>query len=383
MDRRAFLAAGLCGAATVMSGTLWQGAFASPGSSGSGPYGALQPADQNGIQLPRGFSSRLVARSGATVPGTSFAWHDAPDGGSCFPTSDGGWIYVSNSEVRSRGGASALRFRSDASIHSAYSILSGTNRNCAGGATPWGTWLSCEEVDFGAVYETYPSGSRNGVRRPAMGLFKHEAAAADPQRKVIYLTEDEGKGCFYRFRPTAWGDLSRGDLEVLVGPKGTTGAVSWKPVPAPQSTTTPTRQQVAGVKRFNGGEGCYYSGGTCYFTTKGDNRVWAYDAVNQRLGLRYDAATANPAPLTGGDNITASTFGDLYVAEDGGNMEICIITQDGVVAPFLRILSQDSSEVTGPAFSPNGSRLYFSSQRGKTGTIRGGLSYEVAGPFRS
>lgn len=68
--------------------------------------------------------------------------------------------------------------------------------------------------------------------------------------------------------------------------------------------------------------------------------------------------------MTGVDNVTRSTGGDLFVAEDGGNMEICIITPAGVVAPFLRIPNQSSSEITGPAFSPDGSRLYFSSQRG-------------------
>jgi secreted PhoX family phosphatase len=88
------------------------------------------------------------------------------------------------------------------------------------------------------------------------------------------------------------------------------------------------------------------------------------------------------APLTGVDNITGAGSGDLYVAEDGGNMEINVITPAGVVAPFLRILNQSSSEITGPAFSPDGRRLYFSSQRGTTGRSSGGITYEVTGPFR-
>ena len=126
------------------------------------------------------------------------------------------------------------------------------------------------------------------------------------------------------------------------------------------------------------------SHGRLIFTTKGDNRVWIHDAVRQTIDLAYDDSLVPPgtAPLTGVDNITGASSGDLYIAEDGGNMEINIITPGGVVAPFLRIVGQDGSEITGPAFSPNGSRFYFSSQRGTSGDIGGGITYEVAGPFR-
>ncbi|SCG51766.1 alkaline phosphatase PhoX [Micromonospora coxensis] len=384
MDRRTVLRATVAGGAAAFAGSLWSGAAsAAPAQPGVGPYGPLGAADANGIQLPAGFASRVIARSRQVVPGTSYAWHDAPDGGACF-TAGTGWIYVSNSEISTTGGASAVRFRADGTIASAYRILSNTNRNCAGGATPWGTWLSCEEVSRGYVYETYPQGGTAAVRRAAMGRFNHEAAAADPDRKVIYLTEDESNGCFYRFRPTVWGDLSSGTLEVLVAGTATSGPVSWARVPDPDGYPTSTRQQVSGAKRFNGGEGCWYADGTCWFTTKGDNRVWAYDAVAQRIDLAYDDSlvTGGTAPLTGVDNITGSTRGDLYVAEDGGNMEINMITPEGVVTPFLRINGQSSSEICGPAFSPDGSRFYFSSQRGTSGSSSGGITYEVRGPFR-
>ncbi|SCG44157.1 alkaline phosphatase PhoX [Micromonospora halophytica] len=384
MDRRTVLRATVAGGAAAFAGSLWSGAAsAAPAQPGVGPYGPLGAADANGIQLPAGFASRVIARSRQVVPGTSYAWHDAPDGGACF-TAGTGWIYVSNSEISRTGGASAVRFHADGTIASAYRILSNTNRNCAGGATPWGTWLSCEEVSRGYVYETYPQGGTTAVRRPAMGRFNHEAAAADPDRKVIYLTEDESNGCFYRFRPTVWGDLSSGTLEVLVAGTATSGPVTWARVPDPDGYPTLTRQQVSGAKRFNGGEGCWYADGTCWFTTKGDNRVWAYDAVTQRIDLAYDDSlvTGGNAPLTGVDNITGSARGDLYVAEDGGNMEINMITPDGVVTPFLRINGQSSSEICGPAFAPDGSRFYFSSQRGTSGSSSGGITYEVRGPFR-
>ncbi|MFW6690344.1 alkaline phosphatase PhoX [Streptomyces sp. MAR4 CNX-425] len=387
MERRSFLRGAVVGgSATAFGGTLWRGsAAADPAQPGAGPYGPLEPADARGIRLPEGFTSRVVARSGQRVAGTSYTWHPAPDGGACFADGDG-WIYVSNSEVTPSGGAGSIRFTAAGEVAGAYRILSGTRQNCAGGATPWGTWLSCEEVDRGYVYETDPRGAHAAVRRDAMGRFTHEAAAADPDRQVVYLTEDVSDGCFYRFRPRTWGSLSAGTLEVLRMGPGTSGPVTWAPVPDPSGATAATRHQVAGAKRFDGGEGCHYGAaeGVCWFTTKGDGRVWRYDAAAETLQLAYDdSLVPGTAPLTGVDNVTGSRTGDLYVAEDGGTMEICLITPDEVVAPFLRVEGQGGSEITGPAFTPDGTRLYFSSQRGTTGSSSGGITYEVTGPFRT
>ncbi|MFD7959380.1 alkaline phosphatase PhoX [Streptomyces zaomyceticus] len=385
MERRSFLRGAVIGtSAAAFGGSLWHGAaFAAPAQPGAGPYGALGAADANGILLPAGFTSRVIARSGQSVPGTSYAWHSAPDGGACFV--DGtGWIYVSNSEINPSGGASAVRFDSAGAITGAYRILSGTRQNCAGGATPWNTWLSCEEVSLGYVYESNPWGG-TAYRRDAMGRFKHEAAAADPVRKVVYLTEDETDGCFYRFIPTTWGNLSSGTLQVFKASTATSGTFTWQNVPDPDGSPTTTRNQVSGAKRFSGGEGCYYANDTVWFTTKGDNRVWQVNLAAGTYELAYDDSlvSGGGAPLTGVDNVTGTSSGDLFVAEDGGNMEICVITPDDVVAPFLRISGQSSSEITGPAFSPDGSRLYFSSQRGTSGSSSGGITYEVTGPFRT
>ncbi len=387
MDRRTVLRVALTGAgAAAFSGSLWSGAFGEVLPDGApavpGLYGQPGVPDVNGVALPPGFTSRVVARSGAKVAKTSYRWHDAPDGGACFAVAGGGWVYASNSEITATGGASAVRFGADGAVVSAYRILDRTNRNCAGGATPWGTWLSCEEVRGGFVYETYPLGGRAAVRRPAMGAFTHEAAACDPDRKVVYLTEDENHGCLYRFRPDRWGDLSAGTLEAMVG--GGPGPVTWGRVPDPSGRTKEPRKQVAGAAIFNGGEGCWYDRGVCYFTTKGDGRVWAYETGPQTLRIVYDDSAVPADPLlTGVDNITGARSGDLYVAEDGGNMEINIITPAGVLGPFLRVSGQDRSEITGPAFSPDGTRLYFSSQRGTSGSTSGGITYEVSGPFRA
>ncbi|QKV90812.1 DUF839 domain-containing protein [Streptomyces sp. NA02950] len=386
MKRRNFLRGAAIGtSAAAFGGTLMKGAaYAAPAQPGPGPYGALGSADANGIQLPSGFTSRVIARSGQTVTGSSYTWHNAPDGGACF--ADGsGWIYVSNSEINPGGGVGAVKFNSSGTITGAHRVLSNTRQNCAGGKTPWNTWLSCEEVSLGYVYETDPWGVNAATRRDAMGRFKHEAAAADPVRHAIYLTEDETDGCFYRFIPTTWGDLSSGTLQVLKAGTGTSGSFTWGNVPDPDGSPTTTRNQVSGAKRFNGGEGCHYANDTVWFTTKGDNRVWQLNLANSTYELAYDDSLVigGNAPLTGVDNVTGSSSGDLFVAEDGGNMEICIITPDDIVAPFLRITGQSSSEITGPAFSPNGNRLYFSSQRGTTGSSSGGITYEVTGPFRS
>ncbi|GAA2794843.1 alkaline phosphatase PhoX [Saccharopolyspora taberi] len=379
MRRRDFLRAAVLGAGTSVAFgfSVTRQAIAFPAVVGQSPYGELLGPDANGIMLPKGFTSRIIGRTGEQVAGHT--WHGAPDGGACFADGDG-WIYVSNSELENGdGGVSAVKFDSAGEITDAYRILSGTTRNCSGGPTPWNTWLSCEETDRGYVFEADPWGVREAKQHPAMGRLTHEAAAVDPERKVVYLTEDEPDGCFYRFVPTTWEDMSAGTLQVLADDNG---GLAWVDVPDPSAADQQTRDQVASARHFDGGEGAYYSGGTCYFTAKGENRVYAYDAAGNVLNVAYAADEVPDAPLTGVDNITGAAVGDLYVAEDGGNMEVCLITPDDVVAPFLRVLDQDESELCGVAFNPAGDRLYFSSQRGTSGASSGGITYEVTGPFR-
>jgi len=376
MNRRNLIKLGLYG-----TGVLWANLIVGRSRAAQERI-QLLPADRNGVRLPAGFSSRIVAESSVSpLGGCDYVWHAAPDGGACFADQGGGWIYVSNSELGDNdGGAGALRFDADGKLIDAYPVLKDTSQNCSGGATPWGSWLSCEEFDDGRVWECDPLGVEAAVARPALGVFKHEAVAVDSLNRKLYLTEDQVDGCLYRFTPFNYPDLSAGKLEAARLVNGETGKVEWLEIKDPLAGHTETRSQT-GATRFSGGEGIAYFGGKVYFTTKGDNRVWAFDINSQVLSVLYDDSTYINPVLTGVDNITVSSDGSLYVAEDGGDMQVVVIANDGAIYPVLELEGHDKSEIAGVAFSPDGSRLYFSSQRGKTGDDQDGLTFEIQGPF--
>jgi secreted PhoX family phosphatase len=224
------------------------------------------------------------------------------------------------------------------------------------------------------------------VPYPALGQFQHEAVAVDPVHGQLYLTEDRGDGRFYRFTPAQQSrgrlDLTSGLLEAARVDGETAGSVSWLQVPDPSGASMPTRMQLPESTPFRGGEGIWYQHGIVYFTTKGDNRVWAYDIDAGTIDILYDDDFFSPAELTGVDNVTVSSGGDVLVAEDGGNMQIVAHTPAGTLVPLIQIVGHERSEVTGPVFDPSGTRLYFSSQRGASGhPVTGGVTYEVSGPF--
>ncbi|KRE89868.1 hypothetical protein ASG87_02650 [Frateuria sp. Soil773] len=439
--RQSFMLAGAIG----LSGVLASGSLAAalPDAGARGPrwpwpgrrspfasFSALQPADANGVMLPYGFGSRIVARSGMRCAPSPYLWHGAPDGGATFATPGGGWVYVSNAELDDgMGGVGALRFDRRGVPVDAYPILEGTTSNCAGGPTPWNTWLSCEEHASGMVWECDPfvrCGRGNGWRPdggearslPALGLFAHEAVAVDPYRAALYMTEDAGAsggGRIYRFA-CAHGDwpqgrrrpkLRRGRLQVLrvkgmpddvdLSSPGYASTIDFGvPQPVewvdalqpdrPQQAVRDSHRAAGRVppgQHFPKAEGMWFHDGIVYFVTSFNYRIWAYDTNHETLELIYDGKQGDPAKhsIDEPDNLIVSPLGDILVAEDSGNLEIGVLRMDdGSSQPLMRLVGHDDSEVTGLALSPDGRRLYFSSQRGTTGENDGGVTFEVMLP---
>ena len=400
--RRELIGMGIGGVAAVSLGAaFWDDLFGSaesrPLRRGRG-YGALGPPDENGVRLPQGFRSRVVARGEEVVPGTGYRWHIASDGMATFPDERGGFVLVSNSEDF-EGGASALRFGrvrlqgdhseqrpGDGRVEDAYRILSGTTQNCSGGGTPWGTWLSCEEVEEGRVWECDPSGRRRAVAHPAMGIFKHEAAAVDAANRRVYLTEDLIDGGMYRYTPAEWPDLSEGLLEIA---RVRDGAVEWVEVPDPLARRERTRRQVEDSAQLERGEGVWLDGHTLYVATTADHRVHAYDTRRERIEVVYDGLASRSAPLLRVDQLTGSRAGEVFVCEDLATDEIDmgVIDRNRRVSKFLSVTGpqHERSELTGVTFDPSGRRMFFASQRAfpKSDAEPGpGAIYEVTGPFK-
>lgn len=428
LDRRRFLGATATAfAALAASGCVSRGAStaAAPRAASSfAGYGALVPDPAGLLDLPQGFSYRVLSKLGAamddggTVP-------DRADGMGCFDIGNGELALVRNHELQPQhdaGGPIAKGFgkkdgvfvpggtttivldAATLSVKRQFRSLGGTIRNCSGGVTPWGTWLTCEEAPIGPgeprgqgldkshgwVFEV-PASARglvDAVALTAMGRFNHEAACVDPASGIVYQTEDRDDSVLYRFLPAVPGKLAQGGRLQAMVIEGLADTRNWdvsdsgrampvgKPYPvrwvdlddveAPKDDLR-ARAAAKGAALVARGEGLHM----------GENAVFACctNGGAKKLGqiLKLTPGLAG-APDTVelffesqsidqfnyGDNLTVAPSGHLFVCEDQYtdvvDNHIRGITPQGAAYEFARLTAQ--TELAGGCFSPDGKWLF-------------------------
>lgn len=457
IDRRYFLkqagayAMGFAGLQTFMACSQ-NGAATGEIPAGFGPL----VEDPEGIfDLPDGFSYTIVSRLGEEMEDGFLVPH-RPDGMAAFPGPDGTTIVVRNHEVNSEADRSEGAFGSNNELASElpnesfydagrderpalggtstfvfdtgsqelvrqHLSLAGTVRNCAGGPTPWNSWITCEETvelagetlaqDHGYCFEV-PARAEPNVAEPrpirAMGRFNHEAIAVDPASNVVYLTEDRGDGLLYRYIPDEPENLHAGgrlqalmvrnrpgldtrnwDVErnVQVGASMSVEWIDLENIDAPEDDLR-LRGYESGAARFARGEGMWYGKGSVYFactnggvTRKG--QIWRYTPSaqegtsgesDQPGTLELFVEPNDGTLINNADNLTVAPFGDLIVCEDGDGMQNLVgITPKGEIYKFARN-AMSTSELAGATFSPDGSTLFVNIQHE-------GLTLAITGPW--
>ena len=310
------------------------------------------------------------------------------------------------------GGTTTLHLDEKARVLDQYVSLAGTSTNCAGGLTPWGTWLSCEETEgfagqtktHGWVFEVDPTG-RKTVAEPIepLGRFPHEAICIDPRTDVIYLTEDSSKpfGLFYRFLPKArkggyhsyraGGTLQAmrvpdvPDLSAIQEPGTVLKGVKWVDVPDPSAAVTSTRKQFTDITRSQKLEGAWWGRNKAYFVASysrtadgaaGDHagQVWTYDPHRNTLELEliFKPGGRFDSP----DNITVSPYGGGVILAEDGDGEQYLIGTTAKGAPFAVARNAfNDSEFTGVTFSPDGKTLFANRQDP-------GATFAITGPWQ-
>lgn len=434
-DRRRFLGATATAfAALAASGCMTRGGTtaASPraATNGFAGYGALVPDPAGLLDLPEGFSYRVISRlgdamdDGGTVP-------DRADGMGCFDIGNGEIALVRNHELQPQhdaGGMIAKGFgkrngvfvpggttnivldAATLAVKRQFRSLGGTIRNCSGGVTPWGTWLTCEEAptgpgqrygdglerNHGWVFEV-PASARglvDPVPLTAMGRFNHESAAVDPATGIVYQTEDRDDGVLYRFIPKVPGKLAEGGrlqamvIEGLADTRnwnvaamavGQAYRVSWVDLDDVEAPKDDLRQRAAakGAALVARGEGLHM----------GDRAVFACctsggaKQLGEILKLTPGVAGApdtielffeseSTEQFNYGDNLTVAPNGHLIVCEDQYtdvvDNHIRGITPAGEAYTLARLTAQ--TELAGGCFSPDG-KILFVNAYGPTATL--------------
>ncbi|MGI5425007.1 alkaline phosphatase PhoX [Streptomyces sp. CA-179760] len=422
-------------------------------------YGPLVPDPEGILALPAGFTYRILTYSGKTKLESGEFTPSNHDGTATFDGPRGTTLLVNNHELKgpranwehpvplteglvydpaAAGGCTVVEVRPDGRV-AEWVGIAGTSTNCAGGSTPWGTWLTCEEnsdkagvngmtKDHGYVFEVDPCDRRaNRSPKPLkfFGRYDHEAVVIDPRRGHAYLTEDasDPNGLFFRWTPPRGFEYGPGkfrrladDAGVLQAPKcfdsggtfvddlsratkiGTVYGVDWVDVPDRDARTTPVRKQFKDdqVTRARKLEGMWWGDGGAYIVSsyareespvQHDGQVWFYDPKRRTLTLKV-LLGVNPDPskdgaFDGPDNITVSPYGGLVIAEDGeGVQHLFGATDSGRTYPIARNeLSTGTdeepeySEFTGVTFSPDGRTLYANIQTP-------GIMLAITGPWK-
>lgn len=426
-------------------------------------YGPLQEDPYRILDLPAGFSYRIVSQAGETMSDGLLVPHKA-DGMACFPLGGDRVALVRNHELKLTdrnigplglgrrlagkldkskaydldddgfplpGGTTTLVYDLRAkSLVSQHLSLAGTTVNCAGGATPWGSWLSCEEStlaaglgsakDHGWVFEVpaVAKGLVDPVPLKAMGRFQHEAAAVDPRTGVIYLTEDsfDHKGLFYRFLPNDRTNPAKGGrlqaLGLKAAPEGgdvrnfVNDPVTWK-VGDVQDVTwidlkgidNPDedlrfRGQAAGAAFVGRGEGVFFGHDAIYFACtssgpQGHGQILRYvpspregqaGEADQPGRLHLFVEPADERVLDYADNIAIAPWGHLFACEDRYSdterNHVKGVTPDGKVYTVARNVFTGNAEVAGVCFSPDGSTMFVN-------IYMPGITLAVTGPWGS
>ncbi|MFI0819887.1 alkaline phosphatase PhoX [Streptomyces sp. NPDC021098] len=423
-------------------------------------YGPLV-ADPKGIlALPKGFTYKIITRTGETKLESGESTPSNHDGTATFEGPRGTTLLVNNHELKgpradwphpvplidglvydpaASGGCTVVEVAKHGDHVTEWVGIAGTSTNCAGGRTPWGTWLTCEEnedkagqngmtKDHGYVFEVDPQ-DRKANRNPkpikALGRYAHEAVVVDPKRGHLYLTEDASgpNGLLYRWVPPHGFEHGRGQLRtlkddagVLQAPKcydsggkfvddlsratktGTVYGVDWEPVLDRDAKSVPVRKQFGEgqITRARKLEGMWWADGGAYIVSsyareespvQHDGQVWFYDPKRRTLTLKV-LLGVNPDPskdgaFDGPDNITVSPYGGLVIAEDGeGIQHLFGATDDGRTYPIARndlnigtAEEPEFSEFTGVVFSPDGATLYANIQEP-------GIMLAITGPWR-